>query len=113
MQASTVKTMDSATPVLTWGDLGFTLLMLLIVLFVILVLAWLAKRFNLGVAPTKAGAIQILSTTAVGAKERLVIVKIGQDKLLLGVTPSQIQMLKELPADFNQSNQIKNKIKNT
>jgi flagellar protein FliO/FliZ len=38
---------------------------------------------------------------SLGPKERLVIVDVGGQKLLLGVTQQRIECLKELPGDIN------------
>lgn len=70
------------------------LLGLLSILAVIFGLAFILKRFT-HLNPA-AGNIKILETQRLGAKERLVIVEIQQQQLLLGVTPQNITQLVEL-----------------
>ncbi|RAJ94609.1 flagellar biosynthetic protein FliO [Aliidiomarina maris] len=84
---------------LTWADAGATLFMLLVVLAFIIGLAALVKRLNMRL-PGHQGPVQVLHSTAVGQKERLVIVAVGEQKLLLGVTAHTISVLHTLPDDF-------------
>ena len=79
-----------------------------VVLAVILVLAWLMRRVS-GVQNSKAH-IKILSAVNVGAKERAVLVEVGNDQLLLGVASGQVSLLHKLetpvvdqPGNFSKS----------
>lgn len=65
---------------------------LVIVLLCIVVLAWLAKRLN-GFQSLSGDSLQILGGLSMGSRERLVLVKVGSEQLLLGVTPGQINAL--------------------
>ncbi|CUS48409.1 MAG: flagellar biosynthetic protein FliO [Idiomarinaceae bacterium HL-53] len=93
----------SGVPVIGWSDIGTTLVMLVIVLGLILALAWMAKKFRLGV-PRGYGNMQVLSQLSLGQKERIIAVRVGQDNLLLGVTAQQVHLIKALPDDFHQEN---------
>lgn len=88
---------------LTWADAGATLIMLLVVLAVIIGLAALVRRLNTRL-PGASGPVKILHSTSVGQRERLVIVEVGEQKLLLGVTTQSISVLQTLPDDFKVSN---------
>lgn len=90
--------MENASP-LTWADAGATLLMLLVVLAFIIGLAALVRRLNMRL-PGSSGPVKVLSSTSLGPKERLVIVKVGEQTLLLGVTAHQVELLQTLPDDF-------------
>src|SRR5690554_2407533 len=90
----------TAAPILSWGDAGATLLMLMLVLAVIIGLALLAKRFNVGMPMQRKQHVRVLSTTMVSAKERVVVVKAGESLLLLGVTQHNVNLIKELPIEF-------------
>jgi flagellar protein FliO/FliZ len=76
---------------------------LLLVLAVIAGAAWLLKRTQ---QLQRGGSHQVLknvSAIAVGAKERVVVVEVGDTWLVLGVAPGQVQTLhtlakQELPA---------------
>ncbi|MCH2455545.1 MAG: flagellar biosynthetic protein FliO [Idiomarina sp.] len=85
--------------IVSGNDIGAMVLALFAVLVVIVVLASLLKRFNLKFQG--ASGMKVLSSVSLGAKERLVIVDVGGEKLLLGVTQQRIDCLKELPSDIN------------
>lgn len=112
MQVNEPVTLAGAqtAPILSLGDLGLTLFMLAVVLAVIVGLAYLVKRFHLGLGLTtqRQQAVQVLSTTMVSAKERVVVLKAGESVLLLGVTPHNISLIKELPPTFEQATQANN-----
>lgn len=75
-------------------SVGRLLLGLLAVLALLLVCAWLVRR---GGWHGHGGVIKVLSQTAVGTRERVVLVQVGEQQLLLGVTPQQINLLHQLP----------------
>ena len=85
--------------IVSGNDIGAMVLALFAVLVVIVVLASLLKRFNLKFQG--ASGMKVLSSVSLGAKERLIIVDVGGEKLLLGVTQQRIDCLKELPSDIN------------
>ena len=68
---------------------------LLFVLMCILVLAWLAKRVN-RLQSSSDGSLQVLGGISMGARERVVLVQVGDAQLLLGVAPGRINMLHQL-----------------
>jgi len=70
---------------------------MLVVLGLIFLCAWLARRFGL---PRLAGgqAVKVVASTAVGTRERVVVVEVADTWLVLGVTPSQVNALHTLPA---------------
>ncbi|WP_241968731.1 flagellar biosynthetic protein FliO [Idiomarina tyrosinivorans] len=92
------ETADRGVGVITANDYGAMLLSLLLVLAVIIGLAMLVKRLNLKLQ--NGSGIEVMSSVSLGAKERLVVVKVGDDKLLLGVTSQSVNVLKELPEGF-------------
>jgi len=77
--------------------LGKTGLALLLVIGLILLCSWLLRRLNAG--QNLAGQpLKVLGSTAVGQRERVVIVEVAGTWLVLGVAPGQISKLHELPA---------------
>jgi flagellar protein FliO/FliZ len=50
-----------------------------------------------GARGVHAGALRMLGGTSVGTRERVVLLAVGEDVLVLGVTPSQISTLHKLP----------------
>ncbi|TCI05385.1 flagellar biosynthetic protein FliO [Corallincola luteus] len=65
---------------------------LITVLAIILILAWLLRRFNIGAGGGR-GAMKVVATLALGRNERVVLVSLGDKQLLLGVTGQQINLL--------------------
>ena len=57
---------------------------------------WLLKRLT---APrgAAAGVLKVVTATAVGPRERVVIVEVGETWLVLGVAPGQVTTLHQLP----------------
>lgn len=70
---------------------------LLAILGLIILLAWFAKRLNLN-GMSMGQAIKVQSMMSLGTKEKLVVVEVEGEKLLLGVTPHNITVLKALDA---------------
>ena len=91
---STAASLPSGTA----GGIGQATVALLIVLAVIFAIAWLARRVR---SVTRGGGqgIEVLAQAAVGPRERVVIVRVGTTRLLLGVAPGRVTHLHELPAD--------------
>lgn len=88
-------TAGSAVPTIGMREVITVVFGLLFVLGIIFACAWLMRRFNGGSA-VNGRAIKILAVTPLGAKEKLVLVSVGQQQLLLGVTAQQISTLHEL-----------------
>ena len=74
------------------AELSTLLLGLLFVLAIIVGCAWLIKRMG-GISGTNSNTIKVLSVMSVGSRERLALVDVGGQQLLLGVTPQQINTL--------------------
>jgi flagellar protein FliO/FliZ len=77
------------------GQVTFALLLVLAAVFGV---AWMLKRLR---AATGAGAhgIEVLAQTSLGAKERAVIIRVGGERLLLGVASGQVTLLQTLPPE--------------
>ncbi|MGA6579058.1 flagellar biosynthetic protein FliO, partial [Providencia sp. NPDC089923] len=68
-------------------------------ILLILIGAWLVKK--LGFAPKKMGKEQIVKVTSscsLGNKERVVVVEVNNECLVLGVTAQNISLLHQYPA---------------
>lgn len=77
---------------------GKIVVAMVVILAVIFACAWLAKR--LGAAGGAGGGhMRIVSGKALGNKEKIVIVEVNETWLVLGVTPTHISKLHEMPAD--------------
>jgi flagellar protein FliO/FliZ len=58
--------------------------------------AWLLKRLS-ALPGTGAGLIRVIGAAAVGQRERVVLVEVGETWLLLGVAPGQVRRLHTMP----------------
>ncbi|MBL8497191.1 flagellar biosynthetic protein FliO [Nitrosomonas sp. JL21] len=68
---------------------------LILVLALIGGISWLLKRFSLIPVGT-AGAVKVIAATAVGQRERVVVVEIANTWLVLGVAPGRVSTLHTL-----------------
>ncbi len=68
---------------------------LLLVVALIVALAWLLRKMP-GLGLRTAPGLQLVASLAVGAKERLVVVSVGREQLLLGVGSNGIRNLYHL-----------------
>lgn len=78
------------------GDyLGQIMISLILVLAIIFIGAWLVRRYGRFSAVAD-GQLRVLGMLSVGQKERIMLLQVGKDQLLVGVTPSRITRLHEL-----------------
>lgn len=69
---------------------------LLLVLGAVFAAAWLLKRFK-GFGRFGANVIQVVADAPLGPKERAVLIQVGEQQLLLGVSTGQVSLLHVLP----------------
>lgn len=81
---------------------------LLLVLGLIVILALLVKRFQPMIQMNS--GLKVVSSLSLGAKERIVVVQVGENQLLLGVTSEQICLLEKLesPLKAERSSSVEN-----
>ncbi len=84
----------------TAPDLGSSALQMVLGLVVVLALLlgalWLLKRISEPRGPV-AGLMRVVAGVAVGSRERVVILELGNSWLVLGVAPGQVTTLAEIP----------------
>ncbi len=80
---------------------------LLVVLLIIVCLSWIVKRLNIVKLSTSKGFQSIASMT-LGAKEKIILLKVGDRYLLIGVGASTVSTLhdfgEQLPLGFDAEN---------
>lgn len=93
----TSATNASPDPLLTLTVIGKTAFALALVIGVIFLCAWLARRFG---AQRYGGSrwLRVVASQAVGQKERVVVIAVNDTWLVLGVAPGQVSTLHTLPA---------------
>lgn len=81
----------SNPPLMDSGLVMQMILGLILVLMLIAAGAWLMRRFM----PLRGGqgALQILGGLTLGSRERVVLLQVGDTRLLLGVAPGRVQTL--------------------
>ncbi|WP_449285073.1 flagellar biosynthetic protein FliO [Marinobacter sp. PE14] len=91
----TAKTVAPDSPVRAPDTLGTIVslgLGLVAVIAVIYGCAWIIRRMN-GMTGMNNNAIKVVSVMAIGARERIALIEVGGQQILLGITPSAIRTL--------------------
>jgi flagellar protein FliO/FliZ len=87
---------------------------LLFIVILIILLAWAYKRF--GMASSSIGAeMKVIAAVSLGGKEKAVILQIGEEQVLLGVSPGAVRKLSNIKEPIksninNASDSFKNKL---
>ncbi len=68
---------------------------LILVVLVIFALAWLVKKFNLA-QQSQGGLIRIVAGVSIGTRDRIVLLQVGEEQILVGLTPGRIEKLHTL-----------------
>jgi flagellar protein FliO/FliZ len=93
--------------VLNHSELVKILTGLLLVLFIIILLSWLVKRFNV-IQLSSSKGFEVIASMMLGPKEKIMVLKVGQRYLLIGVGVASVNTLydfgEHLPADFKIEN---------
>ncbi|WFE68992.1 flagellar biosynthetic protein FliO [Thiomicrospira sp. R3] len=78
------------------GDyLGQIMVSLLLVLLIIFIGAWMLRRFG-RFASVADGKLSVLGVLSVGQRERIMLIQVGDEQLLVGVTTTKISTLHKL-----------------
>lgn len=77
------------------------------VLLAIFFSAWLFRRFS-SLPTIKNDALSIVGGLSLGNRERIVLLQVGEEQVLLGVTPGRLETLHvlEKPLDTSKSNRV-------
>lgn len=107
LQADDVLT-QTPLPEDPMSSIGRVALTLAGMIIFILLLAYLAKRLqgmngsNMGSFSSQGKMIQTLATTSIGLKEKISLIQVGDQQLLIGITPQSIQTLLVLDTPIKQ-----------
>lgn len=86
------------------GSIGGALFALVLVIGLILALAWVARRMpGFGGGARGNAALRVVGALALGPRERLVVVAVGQTQLLLGVGAGGTRTLHRLDAPLPEA----------
>jgi flagellar protein FliO/FliZ len=86
---------------LSAGNVVQLLIGMIGVLVLIIGLAWLFKRMG-GLQTAMGKELRVVGGLSMGARERVVLIQVGDKQLLLGVAPGRVQTLYELEQPLNQ-----------
>ncbi|MFN3545403.1 MAG: flagellar biosynthetic protein FliO [Thiobacillus sp.] len=78
------------------GSLVQVFVGLAFVLLLIVATGWVTRRFGIG-RPASGNLLNVVSSAAVGTRERVVVVEIGETWLVVGVAPGSVNALASLP----------------
>lgn len=89
-------------------DVGTGLIQVTLGLFVVLIIigaaAWLTRRFG-HFQTTAGGALRIVGGLHLSAREKLIVVQVGEEQLLLGVAPGRVSRLHVLSKPLSDTNE--------
>jgi len=88
-------------------DISTTLGSLVLVIGIILLLAWLLKHMQAPIMREQNG-LRIVSQLTVGTKERIVVVQVGEEQFLVGITSQSIQTLAKLDKPLKEEASVNN-----
>jgi len=100
-QPETARTLTESP--LSAVNLLQTVMGLLLVLACVFLVAWLLKRSN-SFHTAANGKLKVIAGIPLGTRERAVLVQIGEEQILLGVTPQQINTLHTLEKPLSVEN---------
>ncbi|OOZ42237.1 flagellar biosynthetic protein FliO [Solemya pervernicosa gill symbiont] len=90
----TARTTLNNDPVAAGNLLQMTVA-LMFVLAMIVAAAWMMRRFG-GWHASHDGSMRVVGGLSVGNRERVVLIEVGEEQLLLGVAPGRVEMLHRL-----------------
>lgn len=74
---------------------------------------WLLKKVQLAQMKLGRSDIKIVSVQSLGAKEKLMLVEVKDEQILIGVTPHNIRHIKSFPSDSVSFANMMNKVEVT
>ena len=101
LPAAAAETAEQAAGAAASGDplsSGYLLKLvigLLMVLALIFVFAWVARKMRLTPSGQQ-GMIRVLSAISVGQRERIALIQVGDEQILVGLSPGRMQTLHTL-----------------
>ena len=90
--AASPATVQATAPGSLGGQLAQMVFGLLLVVGLIFFLAWALRRMQ-GATPKGGQVIEIVGSRAIGPRDRLLLVQVGKEQILIGHTPGSIEAL--------------------
>ena len=97
LTTQTYANVETPTPVIKSDPMSGSYLMqlvlgLIVVVLCIIALAWFARKMN-SFQSLADDSLKIISTISMGTRERIVLLQVGEEQILVGVSPGQINKL--------------------
>lgn len=93
---ATATAADAEAPGISGGSYVQALLALLLIVGLLLGTAWMARKLSGGKAFGQRG-MNVVGGVALGPRERIVLVEVGDTWLVVGIVPGQIRTLHRMP----------------
>lgn len=87
----------SPAPGVPVGAFVQTLAALLVVLVVFALAAWLVRRAGIARNLAQTGLLKVIGGLSIGPRERVVLIEVGEQWLIIGIAPGQMRTLHVLP----------------
>lgn len=87
-EASTA--IDNIIPASELASVFFSLLLIIGLIFA---LAWLVRRFGGATGVNATSSMKVIASLSLGPKEKLLVVQVGAEQFLIGVTPQNINKI--------------------
>ena len=100
LYSQTVFAQKSIPPGVSGNDFWKVILGLLFVIGCILLLSFFVKKIH-GIGLTNHSFFQVISGVSLGSKERLLLVKAGEEYLLIGVSPGRVNKVHDFGKTLN------------
>jgi len=97
------KLPKTALDPISGGNIGQLAIGLLAVVAVVFILGWFLKNVMRGGA-VASGALKIIAGVSMGARERVVLMQVGETQILIGVTPGRIEKIHVLDKPIDVEN---------
>lgn len=94
---------ETASPVISAGSYLQTGLALALIVTFLIGGAWLAKKLSAGKGFGQ-GGMKIIGGVALGPRERIVLIEVGEEWLVVGIVPGQIRTLHRLTKGSTAAN---------
>jgi flagellar protein FliO/FliZ len=88
------------------GSVVTMLLGLVAVLAVMAAIAWLLKRFGLARALSGNSAARVIGGVSVGTRERVMVIEVGDQWIVVGVAPGRVNALTTMPRQEHVAEQL-------
>ena len=86
------ETLPSTADLFSWSYLGQVMASLALVIGLLFGALWIMRRVN-GVGQAVGGQMRVVSSLGLGQRERAVLVRVGDQQILLGVAPGRVAAL--------------------